>query len=92
MTMTHETKALLKEIRDMNKKLEDHIRAFEQYVEEDIQWKEQEVARNQPVVEAFNNTSWLFRLFVATLKVVGLIGTAGGVFVGLYYALKTWTH
>lgn len=83
-------KTISKKVDPLQRKLDDHMRDFRTYVQEDIDWKEDEVARNKPVVDAFNNTSWLFKLFISALKTVGLLGTAGGVLVGLYYALKTW--
>lgn len=45
------------------------------YVNLDMAWK----VRAEPVVKAFENTSWLWKLFIGTLKVLGLIGSAGAV-------------
>lgn len=72
----------------IEKSVNGHIRElrqeFNEYVTDDLAWKE----RAEPVVKAFENTSWLFKLFVGALKLLGLMGTAGGVFTAIYYALK----
>lgn len=43
------------------------------YIKEDTAWKE----TMEPVRKAFNNTSWLWNIFIGFLKTIGLLGTAG---------------
>lgn len=45
------------------------------YIESDEAWK----VRAEPVVKAFENTSWLFRIVITLLKVLALITAAAGI-------------
>ena len=45
------------------------------YIEADEAWK----VRAEPVVKAFENTSWLFRIAIAVLKFVGLLIPMGAI-------------
>lgn len=49
------------------------------YIEADEAWK----VRAEPVVKAFENTSWLFRVAIQILKVVGLLLPIGGVAIAI---------
>ncbi len=72
-----EVQILREEIRELTETLS-------RYIEADEAWK----VRAEPVVKAFENSSWLFKLFVAFLKVVGLIGGASAVVYSVYRTIK----
>lgn len=44
------------------------------YIHDDETWK----VRAEPVVKAFENTSWLWRAFLGTLKFLGLLSVGIG--------------
>lgn len=46
---------------------------WNEYVLADLEWKQ----TMEPVRKAFQNTSWLFSIFIGALKIIGLLGTAG---------------
>lgn len=51
---------------------------FTKYVVEDKAWKVEEEARNAPVVAAFENTNWLFRIVISLLKFAAVLGAGIG--------------
>lgn len=63
-----EVTSLRNEIRELTK-------SFHDYVEKDEAWK----VRAEPVVKAFENTSWLWKLFIGLIKTIGLLIPIGGV-------------
>lgn len=68
----------------VNGKIDEIDRKIDLYIKEDTAWK----VRAEPVVKAFENTNWLFKLFVSTLKFVALVGGAGGAYVAITKLLK----
>lgn len=58
----------------LNTKLDTHIDGFNRYVKDDMEWKE----TVEPVVKAFENTSWLWKLFIGILKFLGLVSVGIG--------------
>ena len=50
-----------------------------EYIKADEAWK----VRAEPVVKAFENTSWLFKVFVAVLKFLGLMLPFAGVAIAM---------
>ncbi len=69
------------EIQNLHKKIEKLTETLTSYIEADEAWK----VRAEPVVKAFENSSWLFKLFITFLKTIGLMGGAGAI---LYSATK----
>lgn len=67
--MTHDqTQILINQLADLQKD-------FQQYVKEDIEWKK----RAEPVIRAFENTSWLLKITVGVMKFLGLLLPFGAV-------------
>lgn len=56
----------------VNGKIDNIAKKLDTYITDDDEWKR----RAEPVVKAFENTSWLFQLFIGTLKILGLLGGA----------------
>lgn len=67
----------------VNGKIDGLRKDFTQYVLDDTAWKEEELKRNAPIVAAFDNTNWLFRLFVSTLKLAAVLGAGIGAIIYL---------
>lgn len=67
-----EVQTLRQEIRDLSD-------SFRMYVQADEEWK----VRAEPVIKAFENTSWLLKILIAFLKVVGLLIPVGGAIMGI---------
>lgn len=69
-------------IFDLSKIVVDHNKMVDTYIKEDTAWK----VRAEPVVKAFENTSWLGALVIKFLKLIGLLGVA----LGAYLAIKNF--
>ena len=63
------------EIQNLHRQIEKLTTTLTAYIEADEAWK----VRAEPVVKAFENSSWLFKLFITFLKTVGLMGGAGAI-------------
>lgn len=61
----------------VNGKIDGVSKKLGDYVTADELWK----LRAEPVVRAFENTSWLFKVFLWVLKFLGLLGVAAGALV-----------
>ncbi len=64
----------------VNGKIDKLTLKVDDYIKEDGEWK----VRAEPVVKAFENGSWLWKLFIATLKFFGLVSVG----IGGYIAIK----
>lgn len=64
----------------VNGKIDKIGQKLDDYIKDDEKWK----VRAEPVVKAFENTSWLFKVFIGFLKVMGLVGVG----IGGYMAIK----
>lgn len=83
--MTHsEVQFLREEIKELTQTLANYIKSDEAWKEADGVWK----SRAEPAVKAFENTNWLFKLFVSFLKLVAMLGSAGGAYILLSKYLK----
>lgn len=60
------TQTEVQQLREEIKKVNDTLT---KYIAEDMEWK----VRAEPVVKAFENTSWLLKLTVGVLKFLGLL-------------------
>ena len=63
----------------VNGKLETYIQKDLIWKDKDMEWKENREKwekRAEPVVKAFENTSWLSSVFVQSLKLLGMLGVA----------------
>lgn len=69
-------------IKNLTKMVGDHNIMVDAYIKEDTAWKE----RAEPVVKAFENTTWLGALLIKILKILGLLGVA----LGAYLAIKNF--
>lgn len=56
----------------VNGKIDNISQKLGDYVKADEEWKQ----RAEPFVKAFENTSWLFKLTIGTLKLLGLLGVS----------------
>lgn len=63
------------EVQVLREEIAELTRTLSAYIEADDAWK----VRAEPVVKAFENSSWLFKLFITFLKTIGLLGGAGAV-------------
>lgn len=73
-----EIKEHLEEVvkQTVNGKIDAIQKRLDDYIKADEAWK----VRAEPVVKAFENTNWLFKLFVGLLKVIAAVGAAGTAF------------
>lgn len=58
--------------KNVNGKIIKLTEKLDLYIQEDNSWKE----RAEPVVKAFENTTWLSSIVVQTLKMLGLLGAS----------------
>lgn len=58
----------------VNGKIDKLHRKLDDYIADDTEWK----VRAEPVVKAFENTSWMWRAFIGTLKFLGIVSVGIG--------------
>lgn len=63
----------------VNGKIDKIDRKLDLYIVDDTAWK----VRAEPVVKAFENTSWLWKIFIGALKTIGLLIPVGGALVAI---------
>ncbi len=63
------------EVQVLRQEIAELTETLSRYIEADDAWK----VRAEPVVKAFENSSWLFKLFITFLKTIGLMGGAGAI-------------
>ena len=68
----------------VNGKINDLSTKINNYIIADTAWK----VRAEPVIKAFENTNWLWRLFVSVLKFTALLGAAGGAYIAVTSVFK----
>lgn len=73
------------EIQNLHRQIEKLTATLTQYIEADEAWK----VRAEPVVKAFENSSWLFKLFITFLKTIGLMGGAGAILFSITKFIKS---
>lgn len=73
------------EVQTLREEIRELTGTLNRYIEADEAWK----VRAEPVVKAFENSSWLFKLFITFLKTIGLMGGAGAILFSITKFIKS---